>query len=200
MQDQRSNPGHTMTLQTYNARPMSLPSINFLHLMVSEIQPRQEFQTQGHYIKVKSRSHHNIAHLQPLTNVPTKYQLPTPYGLRYTPDKILQVKVTMAKSKVKSRSHHDVLHLHTLANVPTQYQLPTPYGLRYTPDKILQVKVTTARSKVKSRSRHDAAHLQPLTNVPRKYQLPTPYSFRDIAWTSFYRSRSLRQGQIQVTP
>ena len=35
----------------------------------------------------------------------------------------------------------------------------------------------------------------PLTNVPTKYQLPTPYSFRDIAWTKFYRSRSLRQGQ-----
>ena len=30
--------------------------------------------------KVKSRSHHDIAHLQPLTNVPTKCQLPTPYG------------------------------------------------------------------------------------------------------------------------
>ena len=29
--------------------------------------------------KVKSRSHHDGAHLQPLTNVPTKYQLPTPY-------------------------------------------------------------------------------------------------------------------------
>ena len=32
--------------------------------------------------KVKSRSHHDVAHLQPLTNVHTKYQLPTPYGFR----------------------------------------------------------------------------------------------------------------------
>ena len=40
----------------------------------------------------------------------------------------------------------------------------------------------------------------PLTNVPTKYQLPTPYSFQDIARTRFYRSRSLRQGQIKVTP
>ena len=53
--------------------------------------------------------------------------------------------------------------------------------------------------KVKSRSHHDAAHLQPLTNVPTKYQLPTSYGFRDIARTRFYRSRSLRQGQIKVT-
>ena len=28
--------------------------------------------------KVKSRSHHNVIHLQPQTNVPTKYYLPTP--------------------------------------------------------------------------------------------------------------------------
>ena len=54
--------------------------------------------------------------------------------------------------------------------------------------------------KVKSRSHHDAAHLQPLTNVPTKYPLPTPYGFQDIARTRFYRSRSLRQGQIKVTP
>ena len=32
--------------------------------------------------KVKSRSHHDIAHLHPLTNVPTKYQLPTPNSFR----------------------------------------------------------------------------------------------------------------------
>ena len=48
--------------------------------------------------------------------------------------------------------------------------------------------------KVKLRSHQDVAHLHPLSNVPTKYQLPTPYGFRDIAWTRFYRSRSLRQG------
>ena len=58
--------------------------------------------------KVKSRSHHDVAHLHPLTNVPIKYQPPAPYGFpRYSPDKILEVKVTKARSKVKSRSHHD---------------------------------------------------------------------------------------------
>ena len=39
-----------------------------------------DFIGQDHYGKVKSRSHHDVAHLHPLTNVPTKYQLPTPYG------------------------------------------------------------------------------------------------------------------------
>ena len=49
--------------------------------------------------KVKSRSHHDIAHLQPLTNVPTKYQLPTPYGFGdIARDKIFKLKVTAARS------------------------------------------------------------------------------------------------------
>ena len=42
-QGQRSNQGHTMTLHSYTPQPMSLPSINFLHFMLSEIQPRQTF-------------------------------------------------------------------------------------------------------------------------------------------------------------
>ena len=42
-QSQRSNHGHTMTLHTYNPFPMSLQSINFLQLMVSEIQDGQNF-------------------------------------------------------------------------------------------------------------------------------------------------------------
>ena len=55
--------------------------------------------------------------------------------------------------------------------------------------------MTTTRSKVKSRSHHDAAHLQPPTNILTKHQLSTTYGFRDIPWTRFCRSRSLRQGQ-----
>ena len=43
---------------------------------------QQDFKGQGHYDKVKSRSDHDAAHLHPLTNVPSKYQLPTPHGFR----------------------------------------------------------------------------------------------------------------------
>ena len=78
--------------------------------------------------KVKSRSHNDIAHLQPLTNVPTKYQVPTPYGCRDIAWTRFSTKLTVARSKVKSRSDHDVAHLHSLTNVPTKYQLPRPYG------------------------------------------------------------------------
>ena len=41
---------------------------------------QQDFKGQGHYGKVKSWPDHDGAHLHPLTNVPTKYQLPTPYS------------------------------------------------------------------------------------------------------------------------
>ena len=43
---------------------------------------QQDFIGQGHNDKVKSRSHHDATHLQPLINVPTKHQLPTTYGFR----------------------------------------------------------------------------------------------------------------------
>ena len=44
-----------MSLHSYNLQPMSLPTINFLHLTVSEIQPGQEFKGQGHYDIVKGQ-------------------------------------------------------------------------------------------------------------------------------------------------
>ena len=110
---------------------MSLPSINFLHLTVSEIQPGQDFQTQGHYGKVKGQI--KVRPWRCTTTPPNQcpYQVSTSYTLRfprYSPDKIFKLKVTTARSKVKSRSDHDVAHLHPLTNVPTKYQLPTPYG------------------------------------------------------------------------
>ena len=57
-----------MTLTVLNLPPKTHPKV------------QQDFKGQGHYGKVKSRSHHDAAHLQPLINVPTKHQLPTPYG------------------------------------------------------------------------------------------------------------------------
>ena len=112
--------------------PMSLPGINFLHLTISEIWPGQDFKGQGHYGRVKSKSHHDFVHTPPPPNK-CPYQVSTSYTSRfprYSVDKILKVKVTTARSKVKSRSHHDIVHLPTLTNVPTKYQPPTPNGFR----------------------------------------------------------------------
>ena len=126
--------------------------------------------------KVKSRSDHDIAHLDPLTNIPTKYQLPTPYGFRDTARTRFSNSRSLRQGQIKVRPWR------CTTTPPNQcpYQVSTSYTLRfpsYSPDKIFKLKVTTARSKVKSRSDHDVAHLHPLTNVPTKYQLPTPYGF-----------------------
>ena len=105
---------------------MTLPSINFLHLTVSEIQPRQDFIGQGHYGKVKSGSHHDVAHLHPLTSVQTSINFLQLTVSEIWPGQDFQTQGHYGK--VKSRSYHDVAHLHPLTNVPTKYQLPTPYG------------------------------------------------------------------------
>ena len=93
-------------------------------------------------MKVKSRSHHDVAHLHPLTNVPTKYQLPTPYSFRNIAREDFQTQGHYGRSKVKSRSHHDVAHLQLLSNVPTKYQLPTPNGFR----DIARTRLSNSRS------------------------------------------------------
>ena len=41
--------------------------------MISKILPGQDFKGQGHYSKVTSRSHHDVAQLYPPTNIPTKF-------------------------------------------------------------------------------------------------------------------------------
>ena len=124
--------------------------------------------------KVKSRSYHDVAHLQLLTNVPTKDQLPIPYGFQDIAWTRFYRSRSLQQGQRSNQGHTMTLHTYTPQKCP--YQVSTSYTLRfprYSLDKIL--KVTTARSKVKSRSDHDIAHLHPLTNVPSKYQLPTPY-------------------------
>ena len=64
--------------------------------------------------------------------------------LSYGPDRILKVKVNMARPKVKLRSHHDISI--TLNQCP--YQVSTFYTLlflRYRLDKIFKLKVATPR-------------------------------------------------------
>ena len=60
--------------------------------------------------KVKLRSHHDNIHLWPLTNVPTKYQLPTPYGFR----DIAQTRFYRSRSlRQGQRSNHgQIMTLH----------------------------------------------------------------------------------------
>ena len=112
MQDQRSNPGLTMMLHTYNPPPMSLPNINF--------QPPYGFRNiaqrgiigQGHYGKVKSRSHHDVLHLHTLANVPTKYQLPTPYDFRDVPGTRFYTPRSIQKGQRSNQGQVMMLHIY----------------------------------------------------------------------------------------
>ena len=61
--------------------------------------------------KVKSRSDYDVAQLHPLTNVPTKYQLPTPYSFR----DIARTRFSNSRSLRQGQRSN-------------QGQLPTPYG------------------------------------------------------------------------
>ena len=105
---------HTI-LHTYTLL-MSLPNIKILHLRISEIYHGQDYKGQGHYSKVKGKSDHDTAHIHYTTSVPTKYmyQLPTPYSLKYSPNKILTIKVTMVRS---IQGYTMALPIHT----PKQY-------------------------------------------------------------------------------
>ena len=87
--------------------------------------------------KVKSRSHHDAAHLHPLTNVSTKYQLPTPYSFR----DIARTRFYRSRSlRQGQRSNQgQIMTLHNYTPNQCPYQVSTSYTLRfprYSPDKI----------------------------------------------------------------
>ena len=123
----RSNQGHTMTMHSYNSQLISLPSVNFLVRTVSTIKPGQDFIGQGHYGKVKSRTHHDGEHLQlQLISLPSvNFPLQTVSG--YSKDKIFKIKVTLTRSN-QGHTRCDVAHIYPLTNMPTKYQFSTPYG------------------------------------------------------------------------
>ena len=81
--------------------------------MVSDTQPEQDFQTQGQYGKVKSRSYYDVAHLQPPTNVPINYQLPTPYGFQDIAWKRFYRSRSLWQGQRSNQGHIMMLHTYT---------------------------------------------------------------------------------------
>ena len=69
-QVQQSNQGHSIT---YTQQPISMPTLNILHLTISEINLRRDFKGQGHNSKFKSKCHQDSAdlnfHLMPQPSV-----------------------------------------------------------------------------------------------------------------------------------
>ena len=149
---------------------MSLRSVNLLHLTEFKSPEKiLELIIKTTRSKVKSRSHHDVVHLQTPTNVSTKYQFHTPYSFRDI------ARTRFCRSRSLRKGQIKVISRHYTPTTPNQcpYEVSTSYTLqflRYTRDKIFKLKVT-------SRSQHDVAHLHPPTNVPTKYQLLTPYGF-----------------------
>ena len=101
-QAQRLNQDHTMMLHTYNPNQCPYQASTSYTLQFPRYSPDKIFKLKVTMArsKVKSRSDHDVAHLQPLTNVPIMYQLPNQYAYkvptsytlqfpRYSPDKIL---------------------------------------------------------------------------------------------------------------
>ena len=64
-------------------------------------------------LKVKSKSHHDIAHLQPLTNATIKYQLPIPYGFRDIAQTRFYRSRSLRKGQRPNQSHTMTLHTYT---------------------------------------------------------------------------------------
>ena len=125
-----------MTMHTYKPQPMS--SVNFLHLMVSEIKLIQDFGGQGHYAKIKGQIKvtHDVADLLPQTNVPTKYQLPTPYNFQDIAQKRCSNSRSLWEGQRSNQGQTMTLH----SSPPNQcpYQVSTSYTLqflRYSMDK-----------------------------------------------------------------
>ena len=93
----------------------------------------------GQRSKVKSRSHHDAAHLHPLTNVPTKYQVPTPYRFRDKARKRFYRSRSLQQGQRSNQGHTMTLHTYT----PQPMSLPSINFLHltvseiYSPDKIL---------------------------------------------------------------
>ena len=70
--------GHSMAMYTYSPQLLSY-ILRFLRYGLHKILKVKVTMERS---KVKSRSHFDVAHVYPITNVPTMYQLPTPYSFR----------------------------------------------------------------------------------------------------------------------
>ena len=87
--------------------------------------------------KVKWRTHYDVSHWHPLTNVPTKYPLPTPYGFH----DIDQTRFLNSRALRQSQSSNHVSSWRCTSTPPNQYPYEVSTSntfrlLRYSPGKL----------------------------------------------------------------
>ena len=90
--------------------------------------------------KVKSRSHHDFAHLQLPTNILTKYQIPTPCGLCDIAQTRFYGSRSLQQDQRSNQAYTMILHTYNPQPMSLPYTgVSTSYTLqfaRYSPDKI----------------------------------------------------------------
>ena len=131
-------------------QPMSLPSINSLHLTVSEIQPGQTFfHSLPACLSERRPTHPDI---MGENNTPTAHK---GCGIK------TGCRKHSGTPKVKGHTKITLYHYSLTTSNQNTWQAAISYTLwflKYSLNKILKVKVTMASSKVKSRSYQDKAH------------------------------------------
>ena len=122
--------------------------------------------------KVKSRSQHDVAYLHPLTNVPTKYQLPTPYSFRDIARTRFYRSRSLQQGQTSNQGQTMTLHTYTPqvapTNVPTKYQLPTPYNFQ----DIAQTRFYRSRSLQQGQRSNQGQTMMLHTYTPLPMPLP----------------------------
>ena len=117
--------GHTM-MHTYiyihpptNVPTKCQPSTPY---GIQEIAQRR-FKTHGHYDKVKGQIkvtvlQNDVAHLQPITSIPTKYQLSTPYGFQNIDWTRFYRSRSLQQGQRSNQGHTIMLHTYTSSPMP----------------------------------------------------------------------------------
>ena len=114
-QGQRSNQGHTMTWHTYTPNQCPYQVSTSYTLQFPRYRPDKILYVTVTTARsnVKSRSHSDTAHLHPLTNVPTKYQLPTPFSFRDIAQTRFYTSRSLRQGQMSNQGHTVTLHTYT---------------------------------------------------------------------------------------
>ena len=106
----------------------------------------------------------------PLTNVLTKYQLPTPYSFRNIARTRFYRSSSLQQGERSNQGHTMMLHIYyPLTNVLTKYQLPTPYSFR----NIARTRFYRSRSLQQGQRSNQGQTMTLHTYTPQPMSLPS---------------------------
>ena len=131
--------------------------------------------------KVKSRSHHDITHLQPPSNVPRKCQLFTFYGFQDIAWTRFERSRSLQQSQILNQGHTMVLHTY----ITQPMSLPSIYFQHLTVSKIELGQDFIGQSnygKVKGQIKVTPRHYIPITPSRCPYQVSTSYTLRFLRY------------------